>query len=54
MEYIHRDSRDVPFGWFELLRAALAAPEPVRRPKSRRPEPRRLQSPDHFRARPTG
>lgn len=49
MEDLHRLSRDVPFGWFELLRAALAAPETVRRH-----EPRRLPSPDHFRARPTG
>ena len=49
MEYIHRNSRDVPFGWFELLRAALAAAEPVRRP-----QPQRLPSPDQFRAHPTG
>lgn len=47
MEYIHRDSRDVPFGWVELLRAALAAPTRVRRS-----EPLRLPSPDHFRVRP--
>ena len=31
MEYLHRDSRDVPFGWVELLRAALAEPKPVRK-----------------------
>ncbi len=47
MEYIHRNSRDVPFGWLELLRAALAAPKGVRRT-----EPLRLPAPDHFRVRP--
>lgn len=46
MEDLHRQGRDVPFGWFELLRAALAAQEPARRPQTRR-----LPSPDHFRVR---
>lgn len=40
MEYLHRDSRDVPFGWVELLRAALAEHEPVRKS-----EPLRLPAP---------
>ena len=47
MEFIHRNSRDVPFGWFDLLRAALAAPQRVRRA-----EPVRLPAPSSFLARP--
>ena len=47
MEYIHRNSRDAPFGWFELLRAALAAPK-----RFRRAEPLRLPAPSKFLARP--
>jgi hypothetical protein len=41
MEYLNRDSRDVPFGWLELLRAALASAKaaPAR-------EPLRLPAPD--------
>ncbi|MBX7247432.1 MAG: hypothetical protein K1X35_00105 [Caulobacteraceae bacterium] len=40
MEYLHRDSRDVPFGWFELIRAALAPAE-----ATPRREPLRLPAP---------
>lgn len=40
MEYLHRDSRDVPFGWVELIRAALAEPK-----RQTRQEPLRLPAP---------
>lgn len=39
MEYLNRETRDVPFGWMEALMSLL------NRKPAPRPEPRRLPAP---------